>query len=116
MNHHLRPVLLGYIRADALRAKTDLPLVETSLEAFAEAEEYTLGTIFVEQGRNSTGAFDALVDEMRRNEDAWGVVVPDGRHLAAPEHRVLRRLGQDCASMSLVVANVRLQTGMAVGL
>ena len=93
MNHHLRPVLLGYIRADALRAKTDLPLVETSLEAFAEAEEYTLGTIFVE-----------------------GVVVPDGRHLAAPEHRVLRRLGQDCASMSLVVANVRLQTGMAVGL
>jgi hypothetical protein len=105
MNNHIRPVLLGYIRADLLRAESDLPVAKAYLEAFAEAEEYALRTIFVEQGHSKTDAFDALIDEMRRSEDAWGVVVPDVLHLADAERRVMRRHREDRAGMSLLVAN-----------
>jgi hypothetical protein len=106
MSNHIRPVILGYIRAEVLRADSDLPVAEACLESFAEAEEYTLGTIFVEQGHTTTGAFDALIDEVRRNEDAWGLVVPDVRHLADAEHCVMRRHREDCAGMSLLIANL----------
>jgi len=105
MNNHIRPVLLGYIRADLLGADSDLPVAQAYIEAFAEAEEYTLGTIFVEQVHSKTDAFDALIEEVRRSEDAWGVVVPDVRHLADAEHRVMSRHREDCAGMSLLVAN-----------
>ena len=79
-----RPILLGYIRADMLTVGDNLAAVEARLEEFAETEEYTLGTVYVERGR-TWGALDALTDEIAWNEDTRGLVVPDGRHLADAE-------------------------------
>lgn len=83
-----RPLLLGYIRADALGSGTDLPRVEADLAAFADREEFGLGTVFVERGA-TPGAFHALLAEAARSE-AWGVVVPDLRHVTDEEHHVMR--------------------------
>jgi len=90
MSDQTRPTLLGYIRADVLRNGTELPLMEAELQAFADSEEFCLGTIYVEQGIAS-GAFHALMTEMSRDEDARGVVVPDLRHLTVLEQLVLTR-------------------------
>ena len=38
MSNHPRPLLLGYIRADVLKDRADLPGVEAQLEAFADRE------------------------------------------------------------------------------
>lgn len=90
MSDHIRPVLLGYIRVDVLRNGTELPQMEAELHAFAESEEFSLGTIYVEQGPAS-GAFHALMNEMSLDEAARGVVVPDLRHLTVHEQLVLTR-------------------------
>jgi len=90
MNDHVRPVLLGYIRADMLRNGTELPRMEAALKAFAETEEFSLGTIYVEQG-GASGAFHALMSEISRDEATRGVVVPDLRHLTVLEQLVLTR-------------------------
>jgi hypothetical protein len=90
MSEHIRPVLLGYIRADMLRNGTELPRVEAELQAFAVTEEFSLGTIYVEQ-RGASGAFHALMSEMSRDEAARGVIVPDLRHLTVLEQLVLTR-------------------------
>jgi len=90
MSDHIRPVLLGYIRADMLRNGTELPRMEAELQAFADTEEFSLGTIYVEQG-DASGAFHALMSEMSRDEAARGVVVPDLRHLTVLEQLVLTR-------------------------
>lgn len=90
MSDHIRPVLLGYIRADLLRSGAELSRTEAALQAFAETEEFSLGTVYVEQGSTS-GAFHALMGEMSRDEAARGVVVPDLRHLTVLEQLVLTR-------------------------
>jgi hypothetical protein len=90
MSDHIRPVLLGYIRADMLRNGTELPRMEAELQAFADTEEFSLGTIYVEQG-DASGAFHALMSEMSRDEAARGVVVPDMRHMTVLEQLVLTR-------------------------
>jgi len=105
MSNHPRPVLLGYIRADLLRG-ADLALVETELGTFADQEEYTLGTVYVEHGDTTPRAFVALMDEVRSSDEARGVVVPDLRHLADGEHRILRRHRQDFAILSVLVAKL----------
>lgn len=46
MNHHVRPVLLGYVRADALGNLTGLARAEADLQAFADLEEFSLGTVY----------------------------------------------------------------------
>ena len=51
MTNHVRPLLLGYIRADLLRDRADLPSVEAQLEAFAHREAFSLGAVYVETGR-----------------------------------------------------------------
>lgn len=88
MSDHTRPVLLGYIRADLLRNGTELRRTEARLRAFAETEEFSLGTIYVEQG-DACGAFHALMSEMGRDETARGLVVPDLRHWTVHEQLVL---------------------------
>jgi hypothetical protein len=90
MSNRIRPTLLGYIRADALSNGTELPRMEAELQAFADTEEFSLGTIYVEQG-DTSGAFHALMTEMSRDEAARGVVVPDLRHLTVLEQVVLSR-------------------------
>ena len=49
MSNHVRPMLLGYIRADLLPDRTDLPRVEAQLEAFAHREAFSLGAVYVER-------------------------------------------------------------------
>lgn len=90
MSYHARPTLLGYVRADALGAFTGLARAEAELQAFADVEEFGLGTVYFEQG-DASGAFHALMAELSRTEGVLGVVVPDLRHLTVHEHLVLTR-------------------------
>ena len=85
---HARPLLLGYIRADVLRDRADLPKVEALLQDFAHREAFTLGGVYVENG-SAPGAFAALMTEVARDEATYGVVVPDLRHLTVVEQLVL---------------------------
>jgi hypothetical protein len=104
MSDHIRPVLLGYIRADILMSGTELPRMEAELQAFADTEEFSLGTIYVEHG-GASGAFHALMSEICHDEAAWGVVVPDMRHLTVLEELVLTR-HQDGARTAIFAASV----------
>lgn len=102
------PLLLGYIRADVLRSRTEIHRVEAQLHACAEREDFCLGTVFVERGRNP-GAFHALMAEVSR-EDAWGIVVPDLRHVGVVEQLILNR-HEFGARMAVLVANVTPRPG-----
>jgi hypothetical protein len=104
MSNHTPPLLLGYIRADVLTSRTDLPGVEAELEAFANREGFNLGTVYVAQG-STPGAFHALLAEVNRNEAAWGVVVPDLRHMTYEDHLLMRRHQRDGAKSAILVAN-----------
>jgi hypothetical protein len=101
---HTRPLLLGYIRADALTTPGDLARVEANLVAFAAAEGFALGRVYVERADTAPGAFHALMDEILRTEDAWAVVVPDSTHLDRGEPGVTRR--HDFANVSVLVADL----------
>jgi hypothetical protein len=109
MSNHIRPTLLGYIRADALSSGTELPRMEAELQAFADTEEFSLGTVYVEQGETS-GAFHALMTEMSRDEAARGVVVPDLRHLTVLEQLVLSR-HEDGARTAIFAASIPSRAG-----
>ncbi|MGY2873643.1 hypothetical protein ACVW00_000833 [Marmoricola sp. URHA0025 HA25] len=91
MSNHVRPMLLGYVRADALGDLTGLARAEAELQAYADTEEFGLGTIYFEQGDESGAAFHALMAELGRDEAVRGVVVPDLRHLTVHEQLVLTR-------------------------
>lgn len=83
------PLLLGYIRTDVLASPTELHPAEAQLHECAEREDFCLGTVFVERGRNP-GAFHALMAEASR-EEAWGIVIPDLRHVGVVEQLILNR-------------------------
>lgn len=104
MSDHIRPVLLGYIRADMLGNGTELSRMEAELQAFADTEEFSLGTIYVEQDGTS-GAFHALMSEMSQDETAWAVVVPDMGHLTVLEQLVLTR-HEDGARTAIFAARI----------
>ena len=101
MSNHPRPLLLGYIRADRLSSATELPRAEAQLQACADREEFSLGTIYVENGHDR-GAFHALMAEASREEAAWGIVVPDLRHVGVVEQVVLTR--HECGARMAVLA------------
>jgi hypothetical protein len=84
-----RPVLLGYIRADVLRSATQVEQVEAQLFDFADREKFSLGTVYVERGITAP-AFHSLMTELAHDDAAWGVVIPDLRHLTDGERQVLR--------------------------
>jgi hypothetical protein len=102
MSNHTRPLLLGYIRADALRNGTEIDGVKAELEAFAEREDFSLGTVYVSRG-DAPAAFHALMTEVTRDETAWGVVVPDLRHMTVVEQVVLTR-HEDGARVAILAA------------
>jgi hypothetical protein len=104
VSDHPRPLLLGYIRADVLTTCEDLTMAEGCLAAFAGTEGFTLGTVYVERGDAAPDAFQALMDEIRHLEDAWAVVVPDLRHLADGERRVMRTHRRDDTGVCVLVA------------
>jgi hypothetical protein len=109
MSNRARPVLLGYIRADVLRNGTELPQAEAQLEAFAEREDFSLGTVYVERG-DPPGAFYALMAEVTRDEEAFGVVVPDLRHLTVVEQLILSGHA-DGASTAVLAATFTPRAG-----
>ena len=82
-------LLLGYIRADLLPNGTGLPQVKAQLEAFADREKFSLGGVLVAED-DTPATFSALM-EVARNEPAWGIVVPDLRHLTDVEQLILAR-------------------------
>ncbi|MFC5731071.1 MULTISPECIES: hypothetical protein [Nocardioides] len=90
MNSYPRPVLLGYIRADVLASTAEIRRVEAKLVTFAGREDFSLGTVYVERGTRA-GVFDSLMDELAHDDSAWGLVVPDLRHLTIIEQLVMRR-------------------------
>ena len=109
MSNHPRPVLLGYIRTDVLRRRTELPRVEAQLQAWADREEFCLGTVYVENG-HTPGAFDALMAEVSRDEAAWGIVVPDLRHVGIVEQLILNR-HEAGARLAVLAAHVPPRPG-----
>lgn len=88
MTSEERPLLLGYIRADQLRNGTELPRVRAQLEAFADREQFNLGGVAVAEG-DTPATFSALIAEVAHYEAAWGIVVPDLRHLTVVEQQIL---------------------------
>ena len=104
-----RPLLLGYIRADLVRNRADLPRVEAQLEAFAHREAFSLGAVYVERG-SAPGAFDALMTELARDETTHGVVVPDLRHVTVVEQLVLTR-HEEGARTAIFTANFTPRSG-----
>ena len=103
MSSHPRPVLLGYIRADVLRSVAKIRRMQAQLASFAHREVFSLGTVFVEKGTGG-GAFQSLMDELARDDVAWGLVVPDLRHLTVVEQLILRTRG-DPARWPVLIAN-----------
>ena len=81
MDAGTRPLLLGYIRAHVLMTADEIAAAKVSLAAFAMAEGFVLGTVYLDQVNTAPAAFQALVDEIRRDNDVWAVVVPTAHHL-----------------------------------
>lgn len=104
MSKLVRPTLLGYIRADVLGNHAEIPSMEAALHTFADTEEFSLGTIYVERGIAS-GAFHALMSEMRCHEATRGLVVPDLRHVTVLEQLILAR-HEDGARTPIFAARV----------
>lgn len=114
MSNRTRPLLLGYIRADVLRNGTELPQAEAQLETFAESEDFSLGTVYVEQG-DAPGAFHALMTEVTRDEDAFGFVVPDLRHLTVVERLILSGYEEGASTAVLTATFTPRAGGPGVG-
>jgi hypothetical protein len=61
-----RPLLLGYIRAHLTMTADEIDAARLSLAAFALAEGFALGTVYLEHPQTAPAAFEALVDAVRR--------------------------------------------------
>jgi hypothetical protein len=109
VSHEPRPVLLGYLRADVLRSPTTAEQVRGELTDFADREEFSLGTVYVER-TGMAAAFHSLMTELVRDDSAWGLVVPDLRHLGEGEQQVLRRHDEGIRTR-IVVANFSPRSG-----
>ena len=104
MTERIRPLLLGYIREDVLSGEL-LASAQTRLEDFADSEGFTLGTIFVERRHTAPRAFDALMEEIRRGDEAWAIVIPEVAHLNDVDHRAMSASQEDYTSMTVLVAH-----------
>lgn len=109
MSNGPRPVLLGYIRGDLLRSATEVERVRAQLDDFADREEFSLGTVYVERG-TTAAAFHSLMTELTHDDAAWGLVVPDLRHLTEGEQQILRRHDEGTRTR-VVVANFSPRSG-----
>ncbi|GAB3267090.1 hypothetical protein [Nocardioides dilutus] len=95
-----RPMLLGYIRADVLTNGSDIAQAEAELRSFVEREELSLGTVYVEQG-DPPGVLHSLLTELTRDKAAFGLVIPDLRHLTVVEQLILARHDQGASAIVL---------------
>ena len=104
MTDRIRPLLLGYIR-EAVLGSERLASAQTRLEAFAHDEGFALGTVFIDRRHSLPGAFDTLMQEIRRGDEAWGIVIPDVGHLNEANYRVMNAGRHDYTSTTVLVAN-----------
>ena len=104
MTERIRPLLLGYIREDLLSGEL-LASAQTRLEDFAHSEGFTLGTVFVERGHTAPRAFDALMEQIRRGDEAWAIVIPEVAHLNDVDRRAMSASQEDYTSMTVFVAH-----------
>jgi hypothetical protein len=104
MDPRTRPLLLGYIRSHVLTTADEIAEAKVNLAAFAMAEGFALGTIYLEQPGTAPAAFQALVDEVRCDNDVWAVVVPTDRHLTDGGLRAMRRDLEHHGAVHLMVA------------
>lgn len=105
MSDRLRPLVFGYICEGALHGGEPLTSAETRLEDFARSEGFTLGTIFIDRRHGVPWAFDALMQQFRRGDEAWGIVIPDIGHLSDANRRAMSASQEDYTSMTVLVAN-----------
>ena len=103
MSNRPRPVLLGYIRAGVLGSAAQVERIEAQLFDFADREEFCLGTVYVERGM-TTPAFHSLMAELAHDDAAWGVVIPDPRHLTGVERQLLRGHDEGVQTRIVVVS------------
>lgn len=80
MTDRTRPLMLGYLRELPAMTTAEIAAVKRHLEAFAYAEGYVLGGVYLERLNREPAAFQALVEEVQRR-DVRAVVVPTRRHL-----------------------------------
>lgn len=99
-----RPLALGYIRARVLMTADEIAAAKVSLAAFALAEGFALGTVYLEHPRTAPAAFEALLDEVRSDNDVWVVVVPTAQHLTDGGLRTMRRDLEHHGAVHLMVA------------
>jgi hypothetical protein len=99
-----RPLLLGYVRARAPMTADEIAAAKVSLAAFALAEGFALGTVYLEHPHTAPAAFEALLDEVRRDNDVWAVVVPTAQHLTDGGLQMMRRDLEHHGTVHLVVA------------
>lgn len=76
-----RPLVLGYVAERFLMTVSELEDLTDHLAAFARAESYLLGRVFVERIDRSPAAFQALLEVLER-QDARAVLIPTMHHLA----------------------------------
>ncbi len=99
-----RPLLLGYIRARLTMTADEIDAARLSLAAFALAEGFALGTVYLEHPQTAPAAFEALVDEVRRDNDVWAVAVPTEHHLTDGGLQAMRRNLEHHGAVHLMVA------------
>lgn len=62
----VRPLVLGYLRVDALTTERELARSAAELASYLHRKGYTLGTVFVERTEKVPAAFEALMAEADR--------------------------------------------------
>ncbi|TCC46547.1 hypothetical protein E0H75_26160 [Kribbella capetownensis] len=85
-----RPLLLGYLRRDLLVTDSQVGELKRDMAAYAEAENVTMGHIYVEQPDSWLSAFEALVDSASRYTVS-AVVLPSLLHFVGIGMRTDRR-------------------------
>ncbi|MFI7059850.1 hypothetical protein ACIBL3_02605 [Kribbella sp. NPDC050124] len=74
-----RPLLLGYLRRDLLVVESQVGELKRDMAAYAEAEGFTMGHIYVERPDSWLAAFEALTESIGRY-DVTAVVLPSLLH------------------------------------
>jgi hypothetical protein len=74
-----RPLLLGYLRRALLVVDSQVGELKREMAAYAEAEHFTMGHIYVEQPDGQLTAFEALTESIERH-DVTAIVLPSLLH------------------------------------
>ena len=107
MKTSTRPLLLGYIRSHVLMTADEIAEAKVELAAFAMVEGFALGTIYLERPETAPAAFQALVDEIRCDNDVWAGAVPTAHHLTDGGIRAMRARLEHHGTVHVMVAAAR---------